>query len=393
MTGPDAVPVSHALAAPGGVLVAYEGSVAAGRLADDPAQRRVARRLDALARALAHYRPAARPQGLFRLLGNHRTHEPPRGVYVHGAVGRGKTMLMDLFHAAAPIAPKRRVHFLAFMQDVHERIHRHRQAQRKRRSRDGDPIPPVARALSEEAALLCFDEFQVSDIADAMVLGRLFEALFANGVVVVATSNQAPEDLYEDGLNRGLFLPFIDMLRQRLDVVSLDGDTDYRQGHAVGESVYVTPLGEEASRRLEALWLRLAGGCRGGPRTLALKGRELIVPQAACGMARFRFADLCERPLGPADFLMIARTFDTVFVEDIPVLAPERRNEALRLITLIDTLYDNGVRLVASAAADPDRLYRAGDHAEAFERTASRLAEMQSADYWAGLHGPVNRDT
>ncbi len=365
------------------VLQSYRARVEAGELAADPGQARVAEALDRLAKALDRYRPApARRRGLARLFSRHDgPEEAPRGLYIHGEVGRGKTMLMDLFFAAAPVKARRRVHFHAFMQDVHERIHRRRKTHGER---SDDAIPAIAGELAGEATLLCFDEFQVGDITDAMILGRLFEALFGHGVVVVATSNTAPGRLYEGGLNRGLFLPFIALIEERLEIVSLDGETDYRQGRARGEPVYLVPAGEAATARLEDLWHRLSGGADGAPAELAVKGRTVPVPRAVDGLAWFSFRDLCETPLGPADYLAIARRFHTVFVRDIPRLKPGQRNEALRFITLIDALYDNGVRLVASAAAEPDGLYVLGDNAERFHRTASRLVEMQSAGYWEG---------
>lgn len=360
------------------VLKSYRARVAAGDLAVDAAQSRVAEALDDLARALESYRPPKRRRGLMRLLAG-GDKQPPRGLYIHGAVGRGKTMLMDLFHAAAPVKARRRVHFLAFMQDVHERIHRRRKLHD---DRSDDAIPAIAAALAEEATLLCFDELQVSDITDAMILGRLFEALFAHGVVVVATSNTAPRNLYENGLNRALFLPFVALIEERLAVISLDGETDYRQGLSEDEPVYLTPAGPEAAARLEDLWRRLSGGAPGAPATVPVKGRSLAVPRAVDGMAWFGFADLCEKPRGPADFLALVRRFHTIFVSDVPVLGPEKRNEALRFITFVDAAYDNGARLVVSAEAEPDALHVSGDNAQRFQRAASRLMEMQSAAYW-----------
>ncbi len=302
--------------------------------------------------------------------------EPPRGLYIVGEVGRGKTMLMDLFFAEASVEPKRRVHFHAFMQDVHARLHRARQSQVQ------DALAPVAKAISSEARLLCLDEMQITDIADAMIVGRLFEGLLAGGTVIVTTSNLAPKDLYRDGLNRQLFLPFIGLIEQRLEVVMLASATDYRLGRVKAHETFLTPLGLETDARLQDLWRRLTDTERGEPMEVDVLGRRLHVPQAAHGCARFFFADLCERPLGPPDYLALAHNFRTVFVEHIPALNPERRNEAKRFVLMIDTFYDARVRLVASSAQPPEGIYPAGDHAFEFGRTVSRLKEMQSASWW-----------
>jgi cell division protein ZapE len=257
------------------------------------------------------------------------------------------------------------------MQDVHARLH-------AARKREQDAIAPVARALAREARLLCLDEMQISDIADAMIIGRLFQVLIGHGVTVVTTSNLPPEELYRDGLNHQLFLPFVKFIAAKLDVISLDGDTDYRLGRIKSHETFVTPLGRQADARIQETWRRLTDCERGEPIEIEVKGRKLAVPQAAHGCARFSFADLCEAPLGPADYLAIARNFRTIFIEHIPVLKSAQRNEAKRFATLIDTLYDGHVRLVASSAGPPEEIYR---HAE-FARTASRLREMQSASWW-----------
>jgi cell division protein ZapE len=288
---------------------------------------------------------------------------------------------MDLFFEAARLRAKRRVHFNAFMVETHARIHAARQ-----KGESDDPIPAVARAIASDASLLCFDEFQVTDVADAMILGRLFEQLFALGVVIVATSNTPPEKLYEGGLNRQLFLPFIALIGERLDILNLDGAVDYRLQRMAGMKVYLTPLGPETDRAMDEDWRKLTDEDRGTPMELTVLGRKLAVPQAAGGVARFSFADLCAAALGAADYLAIAETFRTVMIDRIPVMGPEMRNEARRFVLLIDTLYDEGVKLICSAAAAPDALYTDGDGAEAFRRTASRLAEMQSADYLARGH-------
>jgi cell division protein ZapE len=372
----------------GSVAARYRTLVAAGRIQPDPAQADLAERLDALAAQLAGYRPARRPGPLGRLIGA-KPSEPPRGLYVHGAVGRGKTFLMDLFFETAPVAAKRRVHFHAFMADVHARIHRWRQMRKRGEVLGDDPIAPVAAALATEAALLCFDEFSVRDIADAMILARLFAALFAAGVVVVATSNVAPDDLYKDGLNRALFLPFLDLLRERMAVVELGARMDYRLQKLARAPVYYRPDDSQADAAMDAAYLRLTGQARGAPCELPLLGRLVDVPQAVGGVARFGFDDLCRRPLGASDFLALAQHFHTIFIDHIPVLREAERNEAKRFITLIDTLYDRRVKLVASAAAEPDALYQGQTGAEAFEfaRAASRLIEMRSLDYLAAPHG------
>jgi cell division protein ZapE len=277
---------------------------------------------------------------------------------------------------------KRRVHFNAFMVETHARIH----SERERRESD-DPIPPVARLIAREATLLCFDEFQVTDIADAMVLGRLFDQLFELGVVVVATSNTPPGRLYEGGLNRQLFLPFVDELEERLDVVELRGGIDYRRLRMAGLDMYISPLGPAADAKLDAAWLRLTDMKSGEATTLTVLGRKLVVPQAARHVARFTFGDLCMKPLAAPDYLTIAQNFHTVLIDRIPAMTPEMRDQARRFTLLIDTLYDEGVKLICSAAAPPDALFPAGDGAEAFRRTASRLTEMQSTDYLSRGHG------
>lgn len=352
----------------------YRAAVSRGELKDDAAQHEAAEKLNALARALAHYRPG--PRFFFK------PKPPPRGLYIWGDVGRGKSMLMDLFFAEVRVRAKRRVHFNAFMVETHAKIHAERQ-----RAGSDDPIPPVARAIAEEARLLCFDEFQVNDVADALILGRLFEQLFARGVVIVATSNTAPERLYEGGLNRQLFLPFIAEIKERLDIVELDGGVDYRLQRLSGLNIYLQPLGAEADAAMDAAWRRLTDSKRGAAQTLRVLGRALTIPQAAKGVARFTFGDLCAKPLAAADYLAIAHNFHTVLLDHIPKLEPAQRNEARRFVVLIDTLYDEGVKLICSAAAPPEQLYKSGDGAEAFRRTVSRLHEMQSADYLKRGHG------
>ncbi|ODT30248.1 MAG: cell division protein ZapE, partial [Kaistia sp. SCN 65-12] len=314
-----------------------------------------------------------------------------------GGVGRGKTMLMDMFFDLVPVRRKRRAHFNDFMADVQDRIQKHRQARKEGAVKEDDPIPPVARALADEAWVLCFDEFSVTDIADAMILSRLFSALFSNGMVLVATSNVAPRDLYRDGLNRQLFTPFIAVLERHADVVSLDIDKDYRLEKLARTPVYLTPADDDAGRAMDEAWAAMTQGRPEAPETLTVKGRRVEVPRAAGGAVRFTFADLCEKPLGSRDYQMLAERFDTFFIEHVPVLDPTRRSAAKRFILLIDTLYDRHKRLVLSADASPGRLYagRPGvTEAFEFERTASRLIEMQSRvwlEAWAERHRPAAR--
>ncbi len=348
-------------------LTRYRKAVASGALRPDAFQDKAAAALQALLLALKTYRPGR------RLLGGYRA--APRGLYLWGDVGRGKSMLMDLFFEAASVRAKRRIHFNAFMVETHARIH----AERGRGA--DDPIPPVAGLIADEAALLCFDEFQVTDVADAMILGRLFERLFARGVVIVATSNTPPDRLYEGGLNRQLFLPFIAMIERNLETIEINGPVDYRRQLIGGLQVYLTPLGPTADAAMDDAWLRLTGQPGGAPATLAVLGRALAVPCAAKGVARFSFDDLCARPLAAADYLAVAHAFHTLLIDHIPQMSADMRNEARRFMVLVDTLYDEGIRLVCSAAVPPERLYGDGDNAQAFRRTASRLVEMQSRDY------------
>ncbi len=353
----------------------FRAQVDAGVLEPDPAQLEVAGRLDKLARALAAWRP--RRSSRFTIFAR-PVATPPRGLYIHGDVGRGKTMLMDLFFASVAFAPKQRCHFHEFMADVHERIGE------ARREVEGDPIPHVASGIAENARLLCFDELQVTDIADAMILGRLFKHLFERQVVVVATSNSAPEQLYENGLNRQLFVPFIGLIGEHMEVAELKSAKDYRLEKLAGLPLYFAPADDRARAELDAHWERLTGRHPGASDVLEIKGRQVKVPLASMGVARFSFAELCEAPLGTHDYLRIAHTYHTLLVDDIPVMARDRRNPARRFINLIDTLYDNKVCLIASAAAEPDDLCVDDAGAKAFQRTASRLIEMRSAEYLEG---------
>ncbi|MGO4707087.1 cell division protein ZapE [Microvirga sp. 2MCAF38] len=372
------------------VSARYEALVASGAIERDPAQLVLIEKLDSLVATLSEHRIERRPSALGRLFGKRNPLPPPKGLYIWGSVGRGKTMLMDLFFEALPVVRKRRVHFHAFMADVHERIHAWRQLLKEGKVKGDDPIKPVADALAQEAWVLCFDEFTVTDIADAMILGRLFTALFEHGVVVVATSNVEPDRLYEGGLNRTLFLPFIALLQQRMEVMRLDSRTDFRLEKLAGAPVFYTPANAISHQALDQAFLRLTGRARGTTMTLTVKGHLVEVPEAAGGVARFRFPDLCSKPLGASDYLLIAKEFHTVILEDIPRLTFERRNEAKRFIILIDTLYDAHVKLLASAEAEVTELYGADEGREAFEfdRTVSRLIEMRSGEYLSLPHGP-----
>jgi cell division protein ZapE len=368
----------------------YAAMLAAGEIEHDPAQQALVDRLAGLEERLTQHRLARKSSSLGWLFGLRQAAQPHiKGLYLHGDVGRGKTMLMDLFFAASPIQRKRRAHFHEFMLDVHERVHTWRQQRKRGEVKGDDPIEPVAAALANEAWLLCFDEFHVTDIADAMILGRLFTRLYDLGVVVVATSNVAPDDLYKDGLNRALFLPFVALLHKHMDVVRLQARTDFRLEKLAGQPIWFAPMDEDADVALDMAWERLTGAFAGQPVRLAMKGRTVEVPQAARGIARFSFPQLCEQPLGAADYLRIAQEFHTLIVDHIPVMRYEQRNAAKRFITLIDALYDNAVKLVASAAAEPDELYLATEGIESleFKRTASRLIEMRSDSYLALPHG------
>jgi len=349
----------------------YRERVGAGLVRSDPAQQRAVARLQQLHEALVHHKPGER-RGLLA----------PKGLYLCGPVGRGKSMLMDLFFATAPVANKRRVHFHAFMLDVHDRI------ERERRAKSPEPVAKVAADLAAEAALLCFDEFQVNDIADAMILERLFRALFDAGTVVIATSNRPPDRLYEQGLQRDRFLPFIDLLKERLDQLELDSGRDYRLSRLLGKPVYHTPLDTVSHEALANAFAELTENAPAASETLTALGRELLVPRAAQNVAWFEFDELCNRPLAAADYLALADRYAAVIVEGIPRLDRRRRNEAQRFHILIDTLYEARTLFIASAEVLPDQIYTSGDGAWEFQRTVSRLHEMQSEDYIANRATP-----
>lgn len=362
----------------------YAAMASTGEISDDPVQRSAAAALDKLNAQLAEKRLARKSSALGWLFAKRKAQAPPlKGLYMWGGVGRGKTMLMDLFFDVAIIKRKRRVHFHAFMADVHGRIHAHRQAHKAGTTKQDDPIPPVATAIANESVLICFDEFHVVDIADAMILGRLFTQLFQRGVVLVATSNVIPSGLYKDGLNRALFMPFVEMLHRHVDIFELDADKDYRIDKLGAAPTWYNPLGPVSDHAMDEAWERLTNHAKGDQDTLTIKGRDLPIPRHAHGVARFSFAELCEQPLGAEDYLALAGRFHTLLIDNIPVMNAAKRNEAKRFITLIDALYDTRTKLIASADGEPTELYQAsaGNEAFAFDRTSSRLIDMRSDDY------------
>ena len=364
------------------VSARYQMLVAAGELKPDDDQKMAVAALDRLAAELAQ---ARRPGLLAGLFG--KAEPRPRGIYLWGGVGRGKSMLMDLAFESIAVRPKRRVHFHEFMLEVHGRL------RQERTKEAGDPIPPVAAAIAEEARLLAFDEMVINNSADAMILSRLFSHLLDEGVTVITTSNRPPRDLYLGGLNRELFLPFIDLVESALDVVPLNGPTDYRLERLGGMPTWYVPNGPASTEALSELFFRLTDHpvedrARVPSEVLQVPGGRLLdVPKSLKGVAVFSFRRLCGEARGAADYLAIARHFHTIILVGIPLMGPENRNEAARFVTLIDALYEHKVKLLAAADADPDQLYRSGDGSFEFERTASRLIEMQSLDYLAAGHG------
>ncbi len=363
---------------------------AAGQVRADPVQEKIVQRLQAVHDQLVAMAREPEKKGFWARLGFGGQEKPPdgpHGLYIWGPVGRGKSMLMDLFFADAPVAKKRRVHFHEFMLEVQARLHKRREElAAKGAPPEADTIVPIAREIAEETRLLCFDEFQVTNIADAMILGRLFETLFDEGVTVIATSNRAPDDLYKNGLQRDRFLPFITLLKQRLEILELGGGRDYRMDRIRELDVYLTPLGAWATQKLDEDFRALSGGLDGEPRILRTQGRDVPVPRAAPGVAMADYVDWCARPMGAADFLCIADHFHTVILADIPKMGPDSQDKAARFVTMIDSFYERKVKLICSAAAPPNKLYTEGDGAFEFQRTVSRLMEMQSPEYLALPH-------
>ncbi len=365
----------------------YRSMIENGMLTSDPAQQMVVEQLQKLHSALIQgYQPPSRLRTrLSTLLPGMEVAAPPKGLYIYGGVGRGKSMLMDLFYETAPVAKKKRIHFHAFMQDIHSRIHQWRHEHGD--DNDRDPILPIARHIRDHYWLLCLDEFEVHDVADAMILARLFTLLFKRGVILVTTSNRAPRELYPHGLQRERFLKFVDLMEQKIDCIALESATDYRlQKLQALEETYHSPLDGQAPMFAQHSFDSLSNHATPKPYTLHVNNREVIIPKSASGIAWTDFNSLCASALGPKDYICLAEEFHTLILENIPILSAEKRNEARRFVTLIDELYEHRVKLIATAAAPPDQLYPEGDGSFEFHRTVSRLVEMQSTDYLARGH-------
>lgn len=380
-----------------GPLFTYRDRLKTGEIRPDPAQELAVEKLQSLTKAIRGYRPTTGERGWLARFGlgakparptlqwrpgDCEDCEPKQGLYIFGEVGRGKSMLMDLFFENTAVAGKRRVHFHEFMRDIHAAIHAWRQAGAK----GDDPIPTLVADLAANAWLLCLDELQVTDIADAMIVGRLFQGLLDAGVVVVITSNRPPSDLYKDGLQRDRFTPFIALIEKRLDLLQLDSERDYRLGRKKGLQVYHAPLGPDADARLDAAFARLTAGAVPRPDVLSVLGRKVMVPVAAAGVARFTFAGLCGAALGASDYLELATLYHTLILSGIPLLSPDNKDKARRFVTLVDALYEHKVTLICSAEAPPETLYPTGTGAFEFQRTVSRLMEMQAEDYVMRQH-------
>ena len=356
-----------------GPLAVYRAWIAAGELRSDRAQAHAAEQLQLLANRLTDWENSGSLRVLNEWLG--RAQKVPRGLYMFGDVGRGKTMLMDLFYETVDFPDKKRLHFHPFMRNVHALI-------KEMRARDeGDPIPLVAQELMRDTDLLCLDELHVNDITDAMIVGRLFTHMFEHGLILVATSNAAPGDLYKDGLNRSLFMPFIELVEKKMEVLQLDAQLDYRRANFQNTPHYFTPADDRARLQLDDIWRQFAGGAAPHDGGLDVGSRRIHIPSMGGGMARFGFADLCDQPLGANDYLALCEHFHTFFIDDIPQLSADRHNEARRFIKLIDTLYDQKRRLIASCMVEPDEIYVDGRGAEEFTRTSSRLTEMRQSDW------------
>lgn len=368
-----------------GPLFRYRALLDDGAIKPDPAQELAAEKLNSLHHALQSYKPKSGRKGWmerFGIAGRYGAVEPPLGLYLYGGVGVGKSMLMKLLVDAGPERAMR-VHFHELMRDIHGEVHRLRQLPG---SGEGDPIPGIADGIANSVTVLCLDEMEVRDIADAMIVSRLFERLFERGVVVVTTSNRHPDELYKDGLQRDKFLPFIKLLKEKLDLLQLEARQDYRLGRFLGAQVFHTPCDDAATAALDDAWNRLTDDAVPEPDSLTVKGRKIVIPAAAHQVARFTFADLCEQPMGPSDYLEIGAQFCTVMIDGIPALGPEKRDIARRFVTLVDALYEHRSVLVCSAATSADRIYDGDDWKFEFQRTVSRLIEMQAEDYIKQRH-------